>query len=148
MPFGTIKPICFRCNSTDSSIWRKVQNEHSNKEEIICNDCSIELKKTRVYLNEKTNLLLNKDDNQEKETTNSETGSTSSKMKSNSDLKDQEQTNQPKMLTRKSTRNKRGSNRLNQNNRNLKDSKGKSRRNIFKRNVSVCYRRRKHFLRL
>lgn len=107
-------------------------DEQSSKEEIICNNCSIELKKTRVYLNAGDKNGLSKgEDGQEKET-NSETGSTSSKVKSE---KDDPSTKQTKMLTRKSTRSKRGSNRLNL--KSNQSSKGKSRRNIFKRNVSL-----------
>ena len=132
MPFGSLKPVCFRCSSVESLIWRKVQaDEQSNKEEIICNSCSIELKKTRVYLDTGDRGGLSKgEDGQEKET-NSETGSTSSKLEKD---KDEQSSKQTKMLTRKSTRSKRGSNRLNL--KSNQSNKGKSRRNIFKRNVS------------
>ena len=129
MPFGSLKPVCARCRSVESLIWRKVPAD--DKEEIICNNCSIELKKTRVYLDAgEKNGLAKSEDGQEKET-NSETGSTSSKLKE----KDDQPGKQTKMLTRKSTRSKRGSNRLNP--KNHQSNKGKSRRNVFKRNVSV-----------
>ena len=131
MPFGSLKPVCSRCSSVESLIWRKVQADEQSKKEIICNSCSIELKKTRVYLDAGDRGSLSKgEDGQEKET-NSETGSTSSKLEKD---KDEQSSKQTKMLTRKSTRSKRGSNRLNL--KSNQSNKGKSRRNIFKRNVS------------
>lgn len=135
MPFGSLKPVCFRCKIEESTIWRKVRpdDEVAGKEEIICNDCSIELKKTRVYLNSTDKIGLTKSDDKDLEKeTNSECGSST---RNKSDLKDEQSTKQSKMSTRKSTRNRRGSNRLNLN-RNLSSSKGKGRRHIFKRNVS------------
>lgn len=130
MPFGSFKPVCFRCSTEESSIWRKILNEEqSNKEEIICNNCSVELRKTRVYLDPNDDKLIKIEDNQEKETTSSECGGSSKTLRS--DSKD-DHSKQNKIMTRKSTRNKKGSNRLNLN----RSQSGKGRRNIFKRNVS------------
>ena len=72
MPFGILKPECFKCKSVDSSIWRKIKNNLDDevKEEIICNDCSIELKKTRVYLNDRSDLKLEYDNQEENELIN------------------------------------------------------------------------------
>lgn len=73
-----------------------------------------------------------KEDNQDKESDCRSQASRKDQASKN-DLK--EETNRTKMLTRKSTRNKRGPNKSNASNRNALNGKG--RRHIFKRNVSI-----------
>lgn len=105
MPFG-IKPVCSSCKSTSSTMWRK-----SNQGEILCNSCGVKLQQAGA----------------KEKADGSGTGGNSSKNGGSTNS-----SNSAGPVLRKSSRIRPNKNRIQTTSKSI-GTKGKSRRNIFKK---------------